>query len=316
MTSLTHGSPAFPTEILESILCQSSHSTLLAASAVNGTFHHITRKYLLNFVSLKRTVYDLDTISRARTFLSLLDDIPDISNCVRRIHIDCFGKSLLELPDDLVPNTKPLISILSRLPRLNSISLRGEDSTMLSNSWLDWKSVCNELRRSFAHTFRSPLVYEIKISHIYNLSFSIFVGCHSLKHLSFNMVSSRRTIPSQHGLQFRPKLKSLILRSSFMNEHDEENLKWLFSPQGLLDISQLAKFIFSGEDHIQLAHILSLCAESIKSLELRMNPAGRFASVSSLYIALFTPRSFDSGRDIQYHHLEFFTIAFSLSRRP
>lgn len=275
---LTQESPAFPTEIFESILCYSSHSTLLATSAVNSTFHYITRKHLFNFISLKRTVYDHDTISRARTLLSLLDDIPDIANCIRRIHIDCFGVDLSNADS----YTKPLITILSRLPRLNSISLRGKDSTVSSDSWLDWKATCSKLRRAFARTFSSPLVYEIKISHIYNFSLSIFLECHSLKHLSFNLVSSRRSIPSQNDLQFRPKLESLILRCSFIDGHDEENLKWLFSPQGLLDISQLTKFIFSGDkDHAQPAHILSLCAESIKTLELRMDPTSRFALLSS-----------------------------------
>lgn len=263
-------SPTFPTEIFESILWYSSYSTLLTTSSVNCTFHLISRKYIFNFVSLKRTVYNRDTVSRAKTFLSLLDLVPDIANCVRRIHIDCFGDDLFESSPDA--DATPLITVLSRLPRLNSISLRGEDSSKSEDTWIDWKEVSVELRQTFGRIFRSPLVCEIKLSHICNLSLAIFAGCHSLQHLSFNVVSSRVTLPSQKDITFRPKLKSLIFRNSFTRQHDEVNVTWMFSPQGIFDISQLGKFTFSGEkNHIRPASIISLCAKSIQSLELKMD---------------------------------------------
>ncbi|KAF8807930.1 hypothetical protein BYT27DRAFT_7256470 [Phlegmacium glaucopus] len=281
---------AFPTEIFDAILSYSSYSTLLTTSSVNSTFHLITRKYLFSSISLKRTVYNRDTASRARTFLSLLKRIPDLANCVRRIHIDFFGKNLYDSSNDLVPDAKPLITVLSRLPRLNIISLRGRDSTISPPSWLDWEEVCVELRQAFARTFRSPLVSEIKISHIHNFSLSIFVGCHSLKHLSLNVVSSRKSLPSQSDIGSRPRLKSLVLRHSFTvtNKHNKANLEWLFSPQGIFDISQLGKFVFSGGvSHIEPARILSLCAGSIESFELKMD-----TTVKGTYsIVPFTPKS-------------------------
>lgn len=271
--------PVFPTEIFEGIICRSSYSTLLTTAAVNGTFHLITRKYLFGSISLKRTIYDRDTVSRARTFLSLLNHVPDIARCVRRIHIDCFGENLLE-SDDFVPDTAPLITVLSRLQRLNSVSLRGRDSTSSPRSCLDWDAVCGELKQAFVCAFRSPLVCEIKLSHVYNLPFSIFVGCCSLKHLSLNAVSSRKSKPC-HRFKSRPKLDSLVLRDSLSEIHEVEDLRSLFSPQGLLDISQLSEFVFSKEErgmesHTRPASILSDCAESIKSLELRLNTSGRF----------------------------------------
>lgn len=278
-TAMKNLGQSFPTDIFESILRYSSHSTLLTTSAVNRTFHLITRKYLFSLISLKSTAYDRDTVSRARTFLSLLDHIPDISNFVRRIHIDCSGENLLELSDDL-SDTAPLIAVLSRLPRLNSISLRGRDPTTSNLSWLDWTTISIKLRQAFTRTFRSSLICEIKLSHIYNFSLSTFVQCRSLEHLSFNMVSSNESMLSHQDLEFRPKLKSLVLRNSFTfyDDDDEANLRWLSSLQGLFDVSQLSEFVFSaGHSHMQPARILSLCAESIKSLELRMNTKGRFA---------------------------------------
>jgi len=58
----------------------------------------------------------------------------------------------------------------------------------------------------------------------------------------------------------------------------------------LLDVSQLDKFVFSGEeDH--LAHILSLCAKFIKSLELRLPTVKETHSIITLNSAPSPPPS-------------------------
>ncbi len=214
---------------------QSDYISLRKCSEGHPFLASLAERHLYTYIALQNHPTRNDQKFLPFELLKVFAERPHILDNVFGLNIELISLQNVEM----IRSLEGISSILSMVPRLTSITLRGRGRDTVA-----WRNLDETFQAAFLNRLRSPFVAKASIEEIIGFPLSAFDQCKSLKHLSLH-----GKFRSDFGMSYQPTLESLSL-------YNFRALPNIFGWEALKNLDTLDFHSSKVEDFYWLAKLL------------------------------------------------------------